>query len=55
METSSPDEVSRMHREVEDRTVTLRRLGEKATQVISLDEVTAALSAEATPPDLRQK
>ena len=41
--------------EVEDRTVTLRRLGEKATQVISLDEVTAALSAEATPPDLRQK
>ncbi|PWJ19306.1 threonine--tRNA ligase [Jannaschia seohaensis] len=40
-------------KEVEDRTVTLRRLGEKATQVVALDEVVAALAAEATPPDLR--
>ncbi|KIT16117.1 threonine--tRNA ligase [Jannaschia aquimarina] len=39
-------------KEVEDRTVTLRRLGEKATEVTSLDEVTARLGAEATPPDL---
>ena len=40
-------------KEVEDRTVTLRRLGEKATTVVPLDEVTGALSAEATPPDQR--
>ncbi|WP_372610027.1 threonine--tRNA ligase [Aquicoccus sp.] len=41
------------HREVEDRTVTLRRLGEKQTRVAPIDEVTSALAAEATPPDLR--
>ncbi|KAA0920610.1 threonine--tRNA ligase [Aquicoccus porphyridii] len=41
------------HREVEDRTVTLRRLGEKQTRVEPLAEVVTALSAEATPPDLR--
>ena len=40
-------------REVEERTVTLRRLGEKATQLRPLDEVTTELSDEATPPDLR--
>ncbi|UWQ16518.1 threonine--tRNA ligase [Jannaschia sp. M317] len=40
-------------KEVEDRTVTLRRLGEKRTEVIALDTVTADLGAEATPPDLR--
>ncbi len=39
-------------KEVEDRTVTLRRLGEKQTRVIALDEVIAELSLEATPPDL---
>ena len=38
--------------EVEGRTVTVRRLGEKATAVMPLDEAVAALSAEATPPDL---
>lgn len=40
-------------REVEERTVTVRRLGEKQTSVQVLGEVTAALSVEATPPDLR--
>ncbi|MDU8910282.1 threonine--tRNA ligase [Aestuariicoccus sp. MJ-SS9] len=40
------------HREVEERTVTLRRLGEKQTSVLSLDDVVASLGQEATPPDL---
>ncbi|MAM60941.1 threonine--tRNA ligase [Maritimibacter sp. UBA3975] len=39
-------------KEVEDRTVTLRRLGEKQTRVVALDEVVQELSTEATPPDL---
>jgi threonyl-tRNA synthetase len=39
-------------REVEDRTVSVRRLGEKQSSVQSLEDVTAALKAEATPPDL---
>ncbi len=41
------------HREVEEKTVTLRRLGEKQTSVQALDDVVAALKVEATPPDLR--
>ncbi|ANT61115.1 threonine--tRNA ligase [Salipiger sp. CCB-MM3] len=41
------------HREVEERTVTVRRLGEKQTQVQALDELVAALSLDATAPDLR--
>ncbi len=41
------------HREVEEKTVTLRRLGEKQTSVQALDDVVAALKIEATPPDLR--
>ncbi|WP_299729923.1 threonine--tRNA ligase [uncultured Tateyamaria sp.] len=40
-------------REVEERTVTVRRLGEKQTSVQPLDTVSAELSKEATPPDLR--
>ncbi|CUI01850.1 threonine--tRNA ligase [Leisingera aquaemixtae] len=40
------------HREVEERTVSVRRLGEKQTKVESLENVTKALAAEATPPDL---
>ena len=40
-------------KEVEDRTVTLRRLGEKQTQVVSLESVTADLAGEAAAPDLR--
>lgn len=39
-------------REVEERTVTLRRLGEKRTSVEALDSLTQALGREATPPDL---
>ena len=40
-------------REVEERTVTVRRLGEKQTSVQALDDVKAALAVESTPPDLR--
>jgi len=40
------------NREVEERTVSVRRLGEKQTSVQGLDDVTAALKYEATPPDL---
>ncbi|MDX1742196.1 MAG: threonine--tRNA ligase [Ruegeria sp.] len=40
------------HREVEERTVTVRRLGEKQTKVQSLEAVTNELSKAATPPDL---
>jgi len=39
-------------KEVEERTVSLRRLGEKQTSVRALDDVLGALSVEATPPDL---
>ncbi len=39
-------------REVEEKTVSVRRLGEKQTSVQSLEEVTASLGKEATPPDL---
>ena len=39
-------------REVEERTVSIRRLGEKQTSVEPLGDVTMALSREATPPDL---
>jgi len=40
-------------REVEERTVTIRRLGETRTAVGALDQVVADLAAEAVPPDLR--
>ena len=39
------------HREVDERTVTVRRLGEKQTQVQSLESVTIELSQAATSPD----
>ena len=39
------------HREVEDRTVTVRRLGEKQTSVTSLAEIVDSLAKDATPPD----
>ena len=39
-------------REVEQGTVTLRRLGEKQTRTLPLAEVLESLAAEATPPDL---
>ena len=40
-------------REAEGQTVSMRRLGSKESQVLSLDEVVQMLSDEATPPDLR--
>ncbi|WP_071674750.1 threonine--tRNA ligase [Nioella nitratireducens] len=40
-------------KEVEDRTVTVRRLGEKQTSVVSLDDIVASLGGDAIPPDLR--
>ncbi|MCY4288958.1 MAG: threonine--tRNA ligase [Aestuariivita sp.] len=40
-------------REVADRTVTIRKLGEKQTSVRSLDDVTTTLATAALPPDLR--
>ena len=40
-------------REVEDKTVSVRRLGEKQTSVQALSDVANALGIEATPPDLR--
>ncbi|MDF1871492.1 threonine--tRNA ligase [Vannielia sp.] len=39
-------------REVEERTVSVRRLGEKQTSMTTLEEITTTLSAESTPPDL---
>jgi threonyl-tRNA synthetase len=40
-------------KEVEEGTVTIRRLGETQTRVAQLDEIVAELAAEAVPPDLR--
>ncbi|MFK7944480.1 MAG: His/Gly/Thr/Pro-type tRNA ligase C-terminal domain-containing protein, partial [Paracoccaceae bacterium] len=40
--------------EVEDGTVTVRRLGEKGQKVMSVADAISALTTEATPPDLRQ-
>ncbi|MFD1194043.1 threonine--tRNA ligase [Seohaeicola saemankumensis] len=39
-------------KEVEEGTVSVRRLGENSTSVTSLDAIVDSLSAEATPPDL---
>ncbi|MBK5935124.1 threonyl-tRNA synthetase [Rhodovulum imhoffii] len=40
-------------KEVENRTVSVRRLGQKQTEVMDLDTLVTGLRAEATPPDLR--
>ena len=40
-------------KEVEDRTVSVRRLGETKTETMTLDEIIAQLTAEALAPDLR--
>jgi threonyl-tRNA synthetase len=40
-------------KEVEERTVSTRRLGEKQSKVQSLDEIVAQLAVEATPPDMQ--
>ncbi|WP_457645250.1 threonine--tRNA ligase [Profundibacter sp.] len=39
-------------REVEERTVSIRRLGEKQTRVVALDDAISSLSQEAKAPDL---
>ncbi|WP_208349951.1 threonine--tRNA ligase [Pseudaestuariivita rosea] len=39
-------------REVDDHTVSLRRLGEKQTKTVALDEVVTSLAAETIPPDM---
>ena len=39
-------------REVEEKTLSVRRLGEKHSSVQTLEEVAVALAKEATPPDL---
>ena len=40
-------------REVEERTVSVRRLGEQGSRVTGLDAIVTDLAAEATPPDLK--
>ncbi|MEE3069812.1 MAG: threonine--tRNA ligase, partial [Pseudomonadota bacterium] len=40
-------------KEVEERTVSVRRLGEKQTSMATLDEIVVTLKGEATPPDLK--
>ena len=40
-------------KEVEDGTVTVRRLGEKQTKVMPLADLVSELAAEAIPPDLQ--
>ena len=39
-------------REAEEGTVSVRRLGSQAQQVLSLDDAIKAIAAEAVPPDL---
>ena len=40
-------------KEIKDRLINLRRLGQKETQTISLDDAIRDLSMEAKPPDLK--
>ena len=40
-------------REVEEQTVSMRRLGEKGSKVLGIDEAVEALALEATPPDIK--
>ncbi|MDG1737477.1 MAG: threonine--tRNA ligase [Paracoccaceae bacterium] len=39
-------------REIDERTVSVRRLGEKQTSVTTMDEIVKSLAVESTPPDL---
>ena len=41
-------------KEVEERSVSIRRLGETRTETLSLTEAVARLAEDATPPDLRR-
>ena len=40
-------------REVENNTVTVRRLGQKQTEVSQFETVLSELSSESSPPDMR--
>ena len=40
-------------REVEERTVSMRRLGQKQSETLTLDSVVPQLADESTPPDQR--
>ena len=42
------------HREVEERTVTVRRLGTKQTEVLPFEDVLSALKSESLPPDVKR-
>jgi threonyl-tRNA synthetase len=42
------------HREQDERSVSLRRLGQKESRSLPLAKAVAELAAEAVPPDLRQ-
>ena len=39
-------------REVEEKTVSIRRLGSKISQVVDIENLVKDLKIEATPPDL---
>ena len=39
-------------KEVANRTLSMRRLGSKNSEVVALDQLVAALKTESTPPDL---
>ena len=41
------------NKEVENQTVTVRRLGEKNTEILSLTEIINSLKTLTLPPDLR--
>jgi threonyl-tRNA synthetase len=41
-------------REAEEKTVSVRRLGNNQSQVVPMTEIVASLADEATPPDLRR-
>jgi len=42
-------------KEIENRTINLRRLGSKESQTIALDAAIGALSLEAMPPDIKSE
>ena len=41
-------------KEAAERTISIRRLGKEGQQVVSLDAALAALTDEATPPDIKR-
>ncbi len=43
------------HRESEEGTVSMRRLGSQESRTLTLEEAVAALAVEATPPDIARR